>query len=102
MLKKLHTSTVNFSWVASNVDSLCTNIPLEETINICTNLLHNNEYVIEGIKKTEFKNLVLLAAKQSYSFLKMFFINKRMAWTWDRLLDPLWQMFSYHFMKSNG
>ena len=38
-----------------DVDSLFTNIPLEETINICTNLLYNNEDVIEGINKSEFK-----------------------------------------------
>ena len=37
-----------------DVDSLFTNIPLEETINICTNFLYNNEDVIEGINKSEF------------------------------------------------
>ena len=32
--------TINFSWAASMLThSLHTNIPLEETINICTNLL---------------------------------------------------------------
>ena len=36
-----------------DVESLFTNIPLEETINICTNLLDNNEDVIEGINKSE-------------------------------------------------
>ena len=48
------------------VDSLFTNIPLEETINICTNLLYNNEDVIEGINKSEFKNLLSLATQESY------------------------------------
>ena len=43
MLKKLYTRTVNFSWVAS----LFTNIPFQEAINICTNLLYNNEDVID-------------------------------------------------------
>ena len=46
-----------------DVDSLFTNIPLEETINICTNLLYNNEDVIEGINKSEFKNLLSLATQ---------------------------------------
>ena len=41
-----------------DVDSLFTNIPLEETINICTNLLYN--------KKCEFKNLLSLATQESY------------------------------------
>ena len=49
-----------------DVDSFFTNIPLEETINICTNLLYNNEDVIEGINKSEFKNLLSLATKESY------------------------------------
>ena len=41
-------------------------MPLEETINICTNLLYNNEDVIEGINKSEFKNLLSLATQESY------------------------------------
>ena len=36
------------------IGSLFTNITLEETTNICTNLLYNNEDVIEGINKSEF------------------------------------------------
>ena len=49
-----------------DADSLFTNIPLEETINICTNLPYNNEDVIEGINKSEFKKLLLLATQESY------------------------------------
>ena len=49
-----------------DVDSLFTNIPLEETINISTNFLYNNEDVIEGINKSEFKNLLSLATQESY------------------------------------
>ena len=45
---------------------LFTNIPLEEIINICTNLLYYNEDVIEGINRSEFKNLLLLATQESY------------------------------------
>ena len=49
-----------------NVDSLFTNITLEETINICTNLIYDNVDVIEGINKLEFKNLLSLATQESY------------------------------------
>ena len=52
-----------------DVDSLFTNIPLEETINICTNLLYKNEDVIEGINKSE-KKLLLLATQESYLVFK--------------------------------
>ena len=48
-----------------DVDPLFANIPLEETINICTNLLYNNENIIEGIKKPEFKNLLSLPTQES-------------------------------------
>ena len=44
-----------------HVNSLFTNIPVQETVNICTNLLYNNEDVIEGIKKSEFNSLLSLA-----------------------------------------
>ena len=56
---KLFMSSLDF-------DSLFTNIPLEETINICTNLLYNNIDVIESINKSEFENLLSLATQESY------------------------------------
>ena len=49
-----------------DVDSLFTNIPLKETINICNNLLYNNVDVIEDINKSEFENLLSLTTQESY------------------------------------
>ena len=49
-----------------DVGSLFTNITLEETINICTNLIYDNVDVIEGINKFEFKNLLSLVTQESY------------------------------------
>ena len=49
-----------------DVDSLFNNIPLKETINICTNLLYNNVDVIEGMNKSEFDKLLSLATQESY------------------------------------
>ena len=34
--------------------------------HICTNLLYNNEDVVEGISKSEFKNLLSLASQESH------------------------------------
>ena len=48
-----------------DVDSLFTNITLEVTINICTNLLYNNEDIKEGINKSEFKKVVTIVFTQS-------------------------------------
>ena len=49
-----------------DVGSLVTNIPLEKTINIYTDLLYDNEDVMEGINKSEFKHLLSLATEESY------------------------------------
>ena len=49
-----------------SIDSVFSNIPFKETINICTNFLYNNEDVIEGINKSDFKNFLSLATQGSY------------------------------------
>ena len=43
--------------------SLFTNIPLVETIEICTNELFKESEIAEGLSKTDFKNLLSLATK---------------------------------------
>ena len=49
-----------------DVDLLFTNMLFQETMNLCTNLLYNNEDVTQGINKSKFKNLPLLATQKSY------------------------------------
>ena len=49
-----------------DVDSLFTNITLEENINICTNILSENMEKVEHLSKIEFKELLSLATKESY------------------------------------
>ena len=49
-----------------DVDSLFTNIPLTDTIKVCTNLLCNNVDVIKGMNKSEFDNLLSLTTHDSY------------------------------------
>ena len=39
---------------------------LKRPLTFCTNLLYNNEDVIEGINKSEFKNFLSLAPHESY------------------------------------
>ena len=48
-----------------DVDSLFINIPLEETIEVCTNELFKESETIEGLNKTEFKEFLSLATKDS-------------------------------------
>ena len=49
-----------------DVDSLFTNIPFEETIDICTYTLFENMEKVQGLSKIEFKELLSLATKESY------------------------------------
>ena len=49
-----------------DVDSLFTNIPLDETINICTESIFNESDTVEGLNKSAFKELLSLATKESY------------------------------------
>ena len=63
--------------VSLNVDSLFTNIPLKETINICSNLLYNIVDVIEGINKS-LRTFYPWLPKNRILCLTIFFANKRM------------------------
>ena len=38
-----------------DLDSLFTNIPLEETINICAESIYDQNDIAEGLDKSEFK-----------------------------------------------
>ena len=58
------------------VDSLFTNIPLDEAIDICINQLFENTDTVEGFKKSELKQLLCLATKESY-FIFNGFIYKQ-------------------------
>ena len=67
-----------------DVDFLFTNIPLEETIDICLNTLFENMEKV-GLSKIEFKKLLSLATKETYFFLKESSISKLMESLWVHL-----------------
>ena len=68
---------------SSDVDSLFTNIPLEETIKICTNELFKESETGEGLSKAEFKELCLWLLRICILFLMGHFINKSIVWLWS-------------------
>ena len=49
-----------------DVDSLFTNIPLEKVIEIWTNELFKEPETVEGLSKSEFKEVFSLATKDSH------------------------------------
>ena len=85
-----------------DIDSLFTNIPLEETINICTNLLYNNVDVIEGINKSEFENLLSLATQESYYMFNDILYKQKNSVAMGSPLGPPMPNFFYRFMNGNG
>ena len=49
-----------------DIDSLFTNIPLEETINICVDNLYNDNENPRNIPKHDFHNLLNIATKETF------------------------------------
>ena len=65
-----------------DVDSLFTNIPLEQTIDIFTNRLFENMEKVEGLSEIEFKELLSYATKESYFIFNDSSTRKSMEWLW--------------------
>ena len=53
-----------------DTDFLFTNIPPEETIDICFNALFETMEKVESLSKIEFKKLLSLATKETYFLFK--------------------------------
>ena len=49
-----------------DIDSLFTNIPLDETINICCDTLFNSCTKVEGLTKSQLRDLLYLVTKDSF------------------------------------
>ena len=52
-----------------DVNSLFTNFPLDETIDICVDKLYNDNKNPPNIPKHDFRNLFIIATKESTSIL---------------------------------
>ena len=56
----------NLYMASLDVDSLLTNIPLDETIDICTDSLYKDDENIPKFPKDVFRNLLTVATKESF------------------------------------
>ena len=59
----------NLHMASLDVDSLFTNIPLDETIDICVDSLYNDNENRPNIPKYDFRNLLNIATKESFFML---------------------------------
>ena len=65
------------SMVSLDVDSLFTNIPLDESI-ICVNQLFENTYAVEGFTKSELNSYYLWLQRSLILYLTVYFTNRLM------------------------
>ena len=66
-----------------DVDSLFTNIPLDETIDICIDSLYKDDEKSPKVPTDVFRNLLTVTTKESFLCLTTNSINKLMVWLWD-------------------
>ena len=59
-----------------DVDSLFTNVPLEETINICVDELFKSDSGIHGLNKKQITEMLALTTKESIFLLDMAFYTQ--------------------------
>ena len=85
-----------------DVESLFTNIPLNETINNCVSDLHNKNLYNGKLSKETFSNFWKQQLANHLLFLITCFINKLTEWQWVLLWVPPLQMHFYAIMKKNG
>ena len=84
-----------------DVDSLFTNIPLEETINICCDTLLKETDIDVGYSESEFKTLLSLESKESYfSFNKILYKQRERVAMGSPLRPTLANAFLSHYEKN--
>ena len=59
----------SFYMASLDEDSIFTNIPLEETINICTESLYDQNDIVDDLNKSELKELLSLSIEEFYFIL---------------------------------
>ena len=78
-----------------DVDALFTNIPLDETIDICVKKLFKTlDTLVKGISKNDFRDLLNLATKESFfTFNNKFYIQVDGVAMWSPLTPILAKIF---------
>ena len=67
--KEIIDQNPNLYMASFDVQSLFTNIPLDETINICVDMVYNKRKKVKGMLKRHFRQLLTISVKKSSCFL---------------------------------
>ena len=65
-----------------DINSLFTNVPLDETIDIIVKKAFNNSALHSGFSVTQLRKLLCLSVKNFFSYLITVFTNRSMEWPW--------------------
>ena len=63
--KEIIDQNPNLYMASFDVQSLFTNIPLDETINICVDMVYNKRKKVKGMLKRHFRQLLMISVKSS-------------------------------------
>lgn len=92
----------NFFMASFDIENLFTNVPLNETIDICLNGLFLNSNYFLGYTRTIFKICLKLLLKIHFFYLMANTIDKLRGWAWECLLVRHLQMHSCVTMSQFG
>ena len=85
--KEIIDQNPNLYMASFDVQSLFTNIPLDETINICVDMVYNKRKKAKGMLKRHFRQLLTYRLNHHVFFSMMFIISKLMVSLWGLLWD---------------
>ena len=79
-----------------DIVSFFTNIPINETIEICLDKLYKDRLLAENMKRAQLKKLFLYCVKQNHLCLMTLCMTRLMGFLWGPPLDLFWPTFLYH------
>ena len=101
MIQQLKVNSNDSILCSFDICSLFTNVPLAETIGICTKTLYDSRLPTTVIPKHVFIKLMKTATNSvEFSFNKIMY-RQLMELLWVVPLIPLWQIYSLAFMNQN-
>ena len=79
----------NLYMASLDIDSLFTNLPLNETIDICIENIFQNKNTVNKFDKNNFRKMLTLATKESYFvFDKNYYKQGRLHWSHAHINKP--------------
>ena len=82
--KEIIDQNPNLYMASFDVQSLFTNIPLDETINICVDMVYNKRKKVKGMLKRHFRQLLTISVKSSCFLFNDVYYKQIDGLLWDQ------------------